>query len=446
MNRPTLWQHRYGRPLTRRKFLHLTGFSAAGMLVGCAANPVTGRQQLMLMSQEQEVLIDRQQSPHQFSSDYGTTQDLRLNAYVDGIGKQMAVHTHRPQMPYSFKVVNATYVNAYAFPGGSIAATRGILLALEDEAELASLLGHELGHVNARHTAQQMSKGVLTQAVVGGVAAIAGTKGAGYGRLASQLGMFGAGALLASYSRDNEREADALGMEYMVKSGYSSDGFIGLMEMLQSLSKHKPNAIELMFSTHPMSTERYRTAVDEARGRYGHTKGAVLGRERYMDRTASLRSKREAIEAIQHGEKEMANRHYGKAEDHFRRALSLAPDDYAGLVLMAKCQLAQNRYEEALAYAESAKKAYPREAQAYHLAGFAQIRKKRFRNAFQEFDNYETHLPGNPNVFFFKGLSLEGMNRIKDSANHYYRYLQTVRQGKQAAYAHDRLVEWGYIR
>ena len=117
--------------------------SAAGFIVGCAANPVTGKPQFMMVSEAQEIEIDKQHSPHQFSSDYGTLQDTSLNNYIDQTGKKLAARTHRPHMPYSFRGVNATYVNAYAFPGGSIAATRGILLALENESQLAALLGHE---------------------------------------------------------------------------------------------------------------------------------------------------------------------------------------------------------------------------------------------------------------------------------------------------------------
>jgi predicted Zn-dependent protease len=166
----------------------------------------------MLVSEEQEIQMDQQHSPHQLSADYGVAQDRALNTYIERTGKRMATRTHRPQMPYRFKAVNATYVNAYAFPGGTIACTRGILLSLESEAELGALLGHELGHVNARHTAESMSKGMLTSAVVGGLAIYAGSRNSALGGLAAQLGMLGSGVLLASYSRDNERLAEDLGM------------------------------------------------------------------------------------------------------------------------------------------------------------------------------------------------------------------------------------------
>ena len=142
----------------------------------------------------------------------------------------------------------------------------------------------------------------------------------------------------------------------------------------------------------------------------------------------------------------MAGNRYEKAETHLKEALSLVPDDYAGLVIMAKCQLALNRYEEALKYADAAKKVYPQEAQAYHLSGFTNIGKKRYAAALQDFSSYESRLPGNPNVLFFKGLSLEGMARKKDAADHYYRYLEAVNQGRQAEYAYRRLVDWGYVR
>jgi len=315
------------RKMTRREFLWLSSMAAAGLFAGCATNPVTGRSQLMLVSEDEEIQIDKQNSPYQFSADYGTVQDKGLKSYIDRTGKNIAAQTHRTHMPYNFHAVNAIYVNAYAFPGGTIACTRGILLSLDNEAELSALLGHELGHVNARHTAEQMSKGMLTQTVVGGLAVAAGTQGAVYGNLASQLGQFGAGALLASYSRDNEREADALGMEYMVRAGYSSQGMVGLMDVLRSMGKHKPSAIELMFATHPMSDERYRTAVETAATKYKAAQSKPIYRERYLDNTAKLRSQKGAIDEMQKGQKEMAANNFSAADVHLRKAIKLAPND-----------------------------------------------------------------------------------------------------------------------
>ena len=432
--------------LSRRHFLWLTSLSAAGWVAGCATSPVTGKPQLMLVSEEEEIQVDKQYSPLQFSSDYGTVRDEALREYVSDVGKNISSRTHRPKMPYSFRVVNATYVNAYAFPGGSIACTRGILLDLDNEAQLAALLGHELGHVNARHTAQQMSKGAITQVFVGGLSVLAGVAGGGLGQVAAQLGTIGAGALLASYSRDNEREADALGMEYMVKAGYDPKGMVGLMDMLRSLNKSKPSAIELMFSTHPMSDERYATAVKRAREDYSKAASLPVYRERYMDNTERLRAQKEAIEEMQKGEQLMAKEKFKEAESHFRKALREAPEDYAGLVMMATCQLVQKDYREGLRYAEEAQSVYPREAQAHHLSGFAKIQTKDYEGAYEEFSTCEKLLPANPNSIFFKGYALEGMRNREKASQEYTRYLKIVQEGDYAQYAYKRLVEWGYIK
>jgi len=432
--------------LTRREFMWLSSLAAAGYVFGCATDPVTGKKQFMLVSEDTEIQIDKQYSPLQFSTDFGSVQDSKLNRYVSQVGNKMAASSHRPHMPYSFRVVNATYINAYAFPGGSIAATRGIMLSLDNEAELAALLGHELGHVNARHSAEQMSKGQLTQAIAGGISVLAGTQSAALGDLAGQLGQISAGALLASYSRDNEREADALGMKYMVGAGHGSEGFVGLMDLLNSMSKHKTTTVDLLFATHPMSQERYDTAVQTANTKYQTALKGPLQRERYMDHTAGLRAKKGAIEEIQKGQKQMAQRKYDAAGGHFRKALKQAPNDYVALCMMSISNLAQKKYAVARQYAEMGQKSYPKEAQAYHLSGFSKIQLKDFEGAYGEFSAYESRLTGNPNIIFFKGYCQEGMEQIEPAANEYQRYLQVVQQGKFAQHAYKRLVDWGYIK
>ncbi len=432
--------------LTRRQFMWLTSMAAAGYVFGCATDPVTGKKQFMLVSENTEIKIDQQYAPMQISSDFGAVQDSQLNSYVSEVGNKMAAKSHRPHMPYSFRVVNATYVNAYAFPGGTIAATRGIMLSMDNEAELAALLGHELGHVNARHSAEQMSKGKLAQAAVGGVSVLAGTQSSALGDLANQLGQVGAGALLASYSRDNEREADALGMKYMVGAGYGSKGFVGLMDMLNSMSKHKSTTVDLLFATHPMSQERYDTAVQMANTQYQSSLKGPLGRERYMDRTARLRAKKKAIIEIQKGQKLLAQRKYDNASKHFRKALKKAPGDYVTLCMTSIVNLVQNNNAVGRQYAEMAQKAYPQEAQAYHLSGIAKIRLKKFAGAYEEFSTYDRLLPGNPNTIYFKGYCQEGMGNKEQAANYYYRFLQVVQQGPNAQHAYRRLVDWGYIK
>jgi len=434
------------RELTRRDFLWLMSVSAAGFMAGCAVNPVTGEQQLMLVTEDQEMNIDRSNSPHQFSADYGPALDNNLNSYIHRTGMTMAKSSHRPQMPYSFRAVNATYVNAYAFPGGSIAVTRGLLLSLENEAELAGLLGHELGHVNARHTAERMSKGILISAIMAGVSAYVQLEHQKYAPLVAGLGGIGAGLLLASYSRDDERQADDLGMEYMVRANHSPQGMVGLMDVLRSTSRHKPSAIEMMFSTHPMSEERYRTAVQSTQTKYKAAQNYPFNRDRYMDRTAGLRRIKGAIEEMQNGEKAMMRKQFHTAESHFRSALRQAPGDYAALLMMSKCQLAQKKHDSARHYAQRARHVYPREAQAHHISGMAKMMGRRYGSAYEDFAGYERMLPGNPNTIFLKGVSLEGMQRREMAAKEYVRYLRVVNSGDQAQHAYKRLVQWGYVK
>jgi predicted Zn-dependent protease len=433
-------------PLSRRDFLKMSALSLAGLTMGCAANPVTGESQFMLVSRDQEISIDKQQSPYQFSADYGAVQDPALNQYVTEVGMSLAAKTHRPNMPYSFRPLNAVYVNAYAFPGGSIGLTRAIMLELDNEAELAALLGHELGHVNARHTAARMSKGQLTSLVVGLGAAVAGAVSENMGDIAAGLGNLGTGALLARYSREDERQADDLGMLYMMRAGYDTEGMVGLMDMLNEQHRANPSALELMFATHPMSSERLATARRAAAGKYATSSEYRLNRERYLDNTISLRRIKPAIQEMQKGSDFMGKKEYALAAAHFETALQQEPNDYAGLLLLAKCQLVQKNYADAVRRATKAMAVYPEEPQALQVAGMAHLGTREYDKALDNFTAYDKKLPGNPYTGFYKGLALEKMGHREDAARQYYQFLQSVTQGEQAQYAYSRLKKWGYVQ
>lgn len=439
----------FRRRMSRRDFLWLVAATTSGavtvpQLIGCATDPVTGERRIILMSEAEEITLDRQYAPHQFSNDYGRVPDEDLHRYVSGVGQGLAEVSHRPHMPYSFNVVNANYVNAYTFPGGTMACTRGIMVEMEDEAALAALLGHETGHVNARHTARRQTRGIFAALVVSGlgIAAAQSDRLAGHRDLIYAISAVGATALLAYYSRENEREADSLGLTYMAEAGHNPQGMVDLMAMLQGMSDRQPDALETMFSTHPMSDERFATAQREAHERHPQALERNVGRERYMDNTADLRRIRPAIKEMQAGEAAMARQRYGDAEQRFGTALAQVPDDYPGLLLMAKCQSAQGRHREAESYLAKAREAYPEEGQAIHLSGITQLALNRPDSALAYFEQYERQLPGNPNTLFLQGVAHENMQNRAAAAQLYWAYLQQAGDTEQARYAAQRLQSW----
>ncbi len=308
-------------------------------------------------------------------------------------------------------------------------------------------MGHEIAHVTARHSAERISKGIIAN--IGTSLAVLAMQYSDYSSYTGllQLGLGGASdALLAHYSRDDEREADSLGMEYMTRNGHNPEGMVGLHEVLMETSRRKPSALEMMFATHPMSQERRQTAKNEAASKYPSMRNAPLNRERYMDHTANLRKIKGAIEKMQDGEQQIGQGNFSGAASSFKQALRMAPNDYAGLMLMAKAQFGLNRHTQAARYAEQAKRIQPQEAQAHHMSGMSKLAMNRFDVAYQDFAKYEQLLPGNPNTVFLKGVILEGMQQRNGAANEYTRYLNMVKQGGQAKHAQQRLTSWGYMR
>lgn len=432
--------------VTRREALWLLGATGAGVLglSGCATSPVTGKSILVGMSEADEKRVDAQVAPHQFSQDLGPIQDDAVSRYIGNFGLGMGGLTHRPGMPYSCKVLNANYVNAYTFPGGAMGVTRGILVELDDEAQLAALMGHELGHVNARHAAQRQGQSLVAQVAVAGLNVA--TQDSNWGSLIAMGSQVGASALLSSYSRDNEREADALGQEYMVKAGYPATGMVNLHQLLVSQEKEEPSLLQTLFATHPMSRERRDTAQQMAETRYAASKGLNPQRERFMDSTASLRRIKPTIDACKGGESAMAAKRYERAEQQFETALKKTPRDYASNLRMSQCLVAQDRRKHAEEYAAAAKAIYPQEAQAHKLAGVLALERRDPGAALQDLDAYDRLLPGDAGVTFLKGVSLEGMGNRQAAAQHYATYLRQGNQGQSGQFAYGRLKAWGYVK
>jgi len=227
---------------------------AVALIVGavsCAVNPVTGKKELMLMSSSDELAMGQQTDP-QILQTYGKYEDADLARYVSALGKRLGALSHQPNLAYSIQVLDSPVVNAFAVPGGYVYLTRGILAYLNDEAELAGVVAHEIGHIAARHSAQQYSKAQFAQLGLGLGSAVSKTF-----RKYAGIAQAGVGLLFLSFSRSNEREADALGVEYSAKAGYDSNHMANLFVSLERLNPGESRGgLPGWFSTHPNPENR----------------------------------------------------------------------------------------------------------------------------------------------------------------------------------------------
>ncbi|MGE5245982.1 MAG: M48 family metalloprotease [Betaproteobacteria bacterium] len=232
------------------------------LAAACATNPATGERQFNLMSEAQEVQIGQQQDV-EVRKEMGVYADQQLQQYVSSVGLKLAQVSERPALPWHFTIVDVPAINAFALPGGYIYITRGIMAYLDDEAQLAGVLGHEIGHVTARHAAQQYSR-----ATGAGLGLLLGSIFVPQARPLTQLGETGLGLLFLKYGRDDEAQADGLGVRYAARAGWDPEGVPQMLRTLgridqQSDDKGVPNWL----ATHPPPEnriERVQAAVQQA--------------------------------------------------------------------------------------------------------------------------------------------------------------------------------------
>jgi len=236
--------------LARRRSLLLGTGLAAGLL-SCARNPVTGKSELALVSESQEIQMG-QQASQDVARTIGLYKDPKIEAYVAEIGKRMAAASERPNLPWEFHVVDDASVNAFALPGGFIYVTRGLLASINDEAELATVVGHEIGHVTNRHSVQQISKQQLAQLGLG-VGSILSSDIAKFGQLASA----GLSILFLKYSRDAENQADQAGFRYALNQDYDVREMSKVFETLDRISQASGGGkLPEWLATHPAPENR----------------------------------------------------------------------------------------------------------------------------------------------------------------------------------------------
>ena len=234
---------------------------ASSLVAACATNPVTGRREISLISEAQEIQMG-QQAAQEVEQSIGLVDNAALQNYVSAVGNRLAKSSQRPNLPWRFGVVDDATPNAFALPGGPVYVTRGLVDMMDSEAELATVLGHEIGHITARHTAQQITKSQLAQ--IGLVAAmVIAPQVQNFGGLLSS----GMQLLFMKYSRDNERQADELGFGYALQQNYDVTQMAKVFVALQRIGEIEgKSGIPSWMSTHPDPGERVRTTEQRVAG------------------------------------------------------------------------------------------------------------------------------------------------------------------------------------
>lgn len=326
-------------------------------LAGCAVNPVTGKNELMLLDETQEINMGATQyEPSQQSQGGRYMSDPDLALYVSEIGQRLARVADR-SLPYEFVIIDDSTPNAWALPGGKIAVNRGLLTKLNSEAELAAVLSHEIVHAAARHSAKSIERGMLLSGVIGVASSAIDQNAGNYGRIFDNGAQLGAQFIVSSYGREAELESDAYGMIYMMRAGYDPEAAVSLQETFVQLSKGQSNNwLDGMLASHPPSQER----VEKNRGTAQRLKQSTrqdltLGFDRYQSKLNRLSQRSPAYNQTQTALIALKEGNLNKAQSDIQTALEQTQSEAqihsaAGQIAMARQEFrqAQQHFSEAL--------------------------------------------------------------------------------------------------
>ena len=302
--------------------LRLLGLLSLAVVASCTVNPVTGKSELSLLDEDQEVSLgEAQYQPSQQAQGGPYVSDPDLTRYVQSIGQQLARVADR-RLPYEFVIIDDSRPNAWALPGGKIAINRGLLTRLNSEAELAAVLSHEIVHAAARHSAKSIERNLLLSSVINMAGSALADQNNRYATIFDSGAQLGAQFIVSSYGREAELESDAFGMLYMQRAGFDPMAAVTLQETFVALSKVRSASwLDGMLASHPPSEERVRrNQVTAEQLRAGRSQPGIQGFDRYQLKLDRLSTKTQgyelaanAQESLDAGDLELANRRIKQA-------------------------------------------------------------------------------------------------------------------------------------
>jgi predicted Zn-dependent protease len=420
-------------------------FAASLALSGCATNPVTGKSQVVLMSEQQELEMGKAYYPITTQLSEGELPHREVQNLVTRVGMKMARASERPNLPWEFNVVDSNEPNAYALPGGKLSITRGLISKMESEDQLASVLGHEIGHVTARHSVVSASRSQLLGLLLGVGGAVLQTQGVPGAGAIELAGQVGAALLTTKYSRDQERQADELGYKYMTAAGYNPRAFVETFQILAAAAQREPSKFENLFASHPMTSERIATAEQRLANDPSIADRPTQTSE-FLRAVRPLKEEAPAF-ALADEAKELArNRRPREAAERLERAVSMVPNSPILNALWGDTLFDLGDYPRSEQVSDRSNSLNPQLFYGRLVNGAANWRLRDHREAIDQLRAAERLVPDTYLVAYFAGRTLEDAGDRRAAAEQYAKVAQATQgQGEYGAYAVGRLREWGYL-
>jgi len=394
--------------------------------MSCSPNPVTGKRQIQLYTEQDDIALDADLTPLLIAADYGSFNDPVLADYITAVGQRLIPHTQRPGLPYRFILVNAPSPAATALPGGTLILSRGLIAQLQNEAQLAALLAHNLAHINARDPNTRLP---LRPAPADSSSLWDG--------LTSATGVPPA----IQYTHAQERLADASALAYLIAAGYDPRELPVLLELLDALGDTPFN------TAHPNSPER----LADLRARLANLPDDTpdhLGEPEFRQATLLLRSQKNPLLTLAQAKTALLrDKNPRRAITLAEQALRLLPNDYAGHLIMANALNAAGQVSEARYYARLATSLQPDAPAALLTLAQSDITEQNYAAALSRLDAYATLLPRNTHIAFYQGLCHEALGQTPSAATAFTRFLRSPSPSvAQEDYARRRLTTWSRER
>ncbi len=473
------------RLLINRAFLVLLSLS---FLISCAVNPVTGRKELMLINERQEIELGKSSAPSlkwEFGGEY---HDEKLKAYLGNIVNNLWQNSERPHLPVKFYIQNTSVPNAFALPG-YVAITRGLLSEMENEAQFAAVMGHEVGHVMARHSAQRMTRMQLQQlGLAVSSAALEGTEGAD---TLLKIGSVGSSLLILKFDRSQEIQSDRLGARYMSELGYDPNEAISAHKVLErSVDNYlkrlgktpgEDSLISNLLSTHPRTSVRLGEIQDminelppykiKGDGKFGNPFQKATKKIREINGIYHLYDSAEVLyneKKYNEAEKKLneafgkndsqapfynllgliklQGKKYEEAAKSYRKALSIDPGYQPSQYGMGLVNFLQNRYKPAIRRFEKSLELFPGHAPTHFALGKSYFMLKQYSEAIPYLSNFEGAAPEHPEIHGLLGICYDNINKIESAAAEYMNQVQVAPNTELGRHAKKRLDELGIIQ